>query len=48
VLAAAAEADPDRRILKMLAARGSHVAAAPVLATGSEGIEPDEDEPTTP
>jgi integrase len=33
--AAAAEADPDRRILKMLAARGSHVAATPVPATGS-------------
>lgn len=27
VAAAATEADPDRRILKMLAARGSHVAA---------------------
>jgi hypothetical protein len=28
MLAAMNEADPDRRILKMLAARGSHVAAS--------------------
>ncbi|MEO6773031.1 MAG: tyrosine-type recombinase/integrase, partial [Kofleriaceae bacterium] len=31
--AAAAETDPDRRVLKMLAARGSHVAAAQVQPT---------------
>jgi hypothetical protein len=35
VAAAATEVDPDRRILKMLAARGSHVAANRVASEES-------------
>jgi len=35
VAAASGELDPDRRILKMLAARGSQVAANPVPADGN-------------
>ena len=38
LVAVAGEIDPDRRVLKMLAARGSHVAAAPVPASGSSLI----------
>jgi hypothetical protein len=37
-LAAANETDPDTRILKMLGARGSHVAAASGIQSENRGL----------
>src|SRR5215471_3957778 len=38
VAAGQGESDPDRRVLKMLAARGSHVAAASAIQSESRGL----------